>query len=291
MNQPVIDILLPLALAFIMFSLGLALTVADFARVFARPRAMAAGLFGQIVLVPLLGLIVATAWALPPEMAVGLMIVAACPGGASSGLITHLARGDTALSISLTAVTSIAAVATLPVIVDFSLHHFMGAGLTTELSVGKLVRGVFFLTTVPVAAGMLLKHYRPTLTTRIVRSTERIATALFLLIVIATFAGQRQALADNIAAIGPAVMAQNLGAMALGLGIAALTGLARRDRIAIVIECGLHNAAVGIFVAATVLQAPRMAVPSVVYALLMNLSAILFIFFMRRKGTLVCAAG
>lgn len=290
MNQPIIDILLPLALAFIMFSLGLTLTVADFTRVFARPKAMAVGLFGQVVLVPAMGFAVATAWNLPPEMAVGLMIVAACPGGASSGLITHLARGDTALSISLTAVTSVAATVTLPLIVDFSLRHFLGTGLTAELSVGRLVRGVFFLATVPVALGMLLRHYRAALTAHIAKAMERIATTLFLLIVIATFVSQRQALVDNFAAIGPAALTQNLAAMALGLGVAALAGLARRDRVAIVIECGLHNAAVGIFVAATVLHAPRMTVPSVIYALLMNVSAILYILYMRRgKGT--CATG
>lgn len=291
MNQPVVDILLPLALAFIMFALGLTLTVGDFARVFARPKAMAVGLFGQVVLVPLVGLAVAVASGLPPEMAAGLMIVAACPGGASSGLITHLARGDTALSISLTAVTSVAAVVTMPFVIDLSLRYFTGAGIDGGLPVGKLVRGVFFLTTVPVALGMLLKHLRPRLTARIVKATERIATALFLLIVLTTFASQRQALADNFAAVGPAALAQNLAAMTVGFAVAALAGLAARDRIAIVIECGLHNAAVGIFIAATVLQAPRMTVPSVVYALLMNVTALTLIFLMRRRGEKACATG
>ena len=290
MNQAVVDVLLPLALAFIMFALGLTLTPGDFARVGRRPQAMAAGLLGQVLLLPLLGYAIATAWGLPPDMAAGLMIVAACPGGASSGLITHLARGDTALSISLTAVTSVAAVATLPFIVDLSLRHFTGAGVTGELAVGRLVRGVFFLTTVPVALGMLLKHTRAELTAHILKGTERVATALFLLIVLATFASQRAALADNLAAVGPAAATLNLVAMAAGYGVAALAGLALRDRIAIVVECSLHNAAVGIFIAATVLQAPHMAVPSVVYALLMNVSAILLIVFMRRGRTL-CATG
>ncbi|MBI4985852.1 MAG: bile acid:sodium symporter, partial [Rhodocyclales bacterium] len=207
MNQPVVDVLLPLALAFIMFALGLTLTPADFARVFKRPTAMAAGLVGQVLLLPLLGFAVATAWGLPPDMAAGLMIVAACPGGASSGLVTHLARGDTALSISLTAVSSVAAVATLPLVVDLSLRHFTGSGVAGELPVGRLVRGVFFLTTVPVAAGMLLKHHRAALTARLLKGTERVATALFLLIVFATFASQREVLAANFAAVGPAAAA------------------------------------------------------------------------------------
>ena len=290
MNAPVVELLLPLALAFIMFALGLTLTPGDFARVAKRPLAVAVGLAGQVLLVPLLGFAVATAWGLPPEMAVGLMIVAACPGGASSGLITHLARGDTALSISLTAVTSVAAVVSMPLVVDFALHHFTGAGVAGDLPVGRMVRGVFFLTTVPVGAGMLLKRYRAAPTARIAKATERIATALFLAIVLATFASQRQTLVDHIGAIGPAALTHNLAVMALGFGIAAAAGLARRDRVAIAVECGLHNAAVGIFIAVTVLQSPRMAVPSVVYALFMNLSAIALIFVMRRGGGM-CATG
>jgi BASS family bile acid:Na+ symporter len=291
MNQPIVDVLLPLALGFIMFSLGLTLTPDDFTRVFKRPKAMAAGLFGQVALMPLLGLAVATLWGLPPDMAAGLMIVAACPGGASSGLITYLARGDTALSISLTAVTSVAAVVTLPFVIDLSLRHFTGSGVAGELPVGRLVRGVFFLTTVPVALGMLLKRHRPDFTARVLKTTERVATALFLLIVIATFISQRQALVDNFAAIGPAAVTLNLAAMAAGLGVAMLAGLALRDRIAIVIECSLHNAAVGIFIAATVLQAPQMTVPSVIYALLMNVSALLLIAFMRRSRQTMGLAG
>jgi BASS family bile acid:Na+ symporter len=279
----IVDILLPAALAFIMFALGLTLTIDDFVHVAKRPKAMAAGLFGQVVLVPILGYLVASAWGLPPEMAVGLMIVAACPGGASSGLITHLARGDTALSISLTAVTSIAAVVTMPFIIDLSLRHFTGAGVVGELPVGRLVRGVFFLTTVPVGLGMLIKRYRPALTAHMLKGTERVATTLFLLIVIGTFISQRHALVEHFSAIGPAALTQNLLAMAIGFGTGALAGLGRRDRIAIVIECGLHNAAVGIFIAATVLQTPLMTVPSVIYALLMNVSALLFVGWMRRR--------
>ncbi len=286
----VTDVLLPAALAVIMLSLGLGLLPDDFRRVLARPRALAAGLAGQLLLVPLIGWAIAWGWNLPAEMAVGLMIVAACPGGASSGLITHLARGDTALSISLTAVSSIAAAATLPLIVDLALRHFLGATSAAEIPVLRLSRGVFFLTTVPVALGMLVKRLRPAGTARILKGAERLATGLFLAIVVATFVSQRGALADNIGSIGPAAAALNLTVMAAGFWLAAGLGLSRRDRIAISTECGLHNAAVGIYLAATVLGAPRLAVPSVVYALLMNLSAIAFIVLMRRRAALCAAA-
>jgi BASS family bile acid:Na+ symporter len=280
----VIDVLLPAALALIMFALGLTLAPDDFRRVLARPKAMAAGLIGQLALVPALGWAVATAWGLPGEMAVGLMIVAACPGGASSGLITYLARGDTALSISLTAVSSIAAALTMPLIVTQSLQHFLGTGTSAEFPVLRLSRGVFFLTTVPVMLGMAVKYFRPILTERLVKGAERLATSLFLGIVVATFASQREVFAEFIAVVGPAATSLNLMVMVLGFALAAGLGLTLRDRIAIAIECGLHNAAVGIYLAATVLASPRLAVPSVIYALLMNISAITFIVLMRRRS-------
>jgi BASS family bile acid:Na+ symporter len=271
-----------------MFALGLTLTPDDFRRVLGRPKAMAAGLTGQLVMVPILGWAIASAWNLPGEMAVGLMIVAACPGGASSGLITYLARGDTALSISLTAVSSIAAALTMPFIVDQSMQHFLGAGAgdgsTAGFPVLRLSRGVFFLTTVPVMLGMAVKYFRPALTGRFVKLAERLATSLFLAIVVATFASQRDVFGENIAIVGPAAATLNGLVMALGFVLAVGLGLHLRDRIAIAIECGLHNAAVGIYLAATVLASPRLAVPSVIYALLMNISAIAFILMMRKRA-------
>ncbi len=277
------DALLPAALAFIMFSLGLTLVPADFRRVLARPQAMAIGLLGQMVVLPLLAWAVTTGLALPADMAVGLMILAACPGGASAGLITHLARGETALSISLTAITSVAALASAPLVVDLALRHFGGAGLGTDPVLGKLVRGVFLLTTVPVALGMALRHRRPALALRVQKSTDRASVALFVLIVLAFFIGQRDTLMANLGVVGPAALTLNVGVMGAGLAGAAAAGLGRRERIAIAAECGLQNAALGIYIAVSVLARPALAVPSVVYALLMNFSAIAFIFIMRRQ--------
>ena len=278
------DLLLPGALAFIMLSLGLTLELADFRRVFTRPRAIAAGLLGQVVLLPVIAFATALAFRLPPELAAGLMILAACPGGVSAGLVTQLARGETALSISLTAITSVAAVVTAPVIVGFALGHFTGGGQAAELSLGKLVRGIFLLTTIPVVLGMALRHVRRTLVLRLAPWAERLATLFFVLIVIAFFIGQRSALADNLPSLGPAILALNLATLASGFALGPAFRLGRRERIAIASECGLQNAALGIFIAATALQAPALALPSVVYALLMNVSAILFVVWMRRSG-------
>jgi len=283
-NQPVIDMLLPAALGFIMLSLGLSLTPRDFLRVFAHPRAVLVGLFGQIVLVPVLAFAIVNLAGLPADLALGLMILAACPGGVSSGLITHLAGGETALSISLTALSSVAAVLSVPLVIEFAMRHFTGAGVAVELPMAKLVRGVFFLTTLPVAMGMLLRHLQPLRVARWEAGAARLATSLFVLIVIATFVSQHQALSSHLASIGPVALALNLSVMAGGFGLAALAGLKWRDRIAITSECGLQNAALGIYIAASVLHAPGMTIASVIYALLMNLSAIAFIFLMRQRG-------
>ncbi|MCF8197585.1 MAG: bile acid:sodium symporter family protein [Sulfuritalea sp.] len=281
MKLPVVDLMLPLGLAFIMFSLGLTLVVNDFRRVFTRPKAMLIGLFGQMLVVPVFAFSVARIWGLAPEMAVGLMILAACPGGVSSGLLTHLARGETALSISLTAVTSVAAVVTVPFIVDFAMRQFMDSGLSVDFPLLKMVRGVFLLTTVPVLLGMGVKAWRPKVAQRLERPAGRLATVLFVLIVLATFVSQRHVLIDNLGSVGPAAMLLNLLVLAAGFGMAAAGRLRRRDRIAVATECGLQNAALGIFVAANIMQSPAMTVPSVVYALLMNFGAIGFVFLMR----------
>lgn len=286
----IVDKLLPLALAFIMFALGLGLALADFARVFRQPRAVALGLASQMLLLPVIAFGIAVLFDLPAAMAAGLMILAACPGGASTGLITKLAGGETALSISLTAITSVLAVFSVPLVVGFGLRYFTGTVPDTELPVFDIVRGVFVITTIPVALGMLLHHLRPALTARIEPIAGRIATALFILIVIATFVSQRQALFDHLASTGPAALALCILVMGAGFGLGALAGIRRPGRIAIAVECGLQNAALAIFLAVTVLQQPALAVPGVIYALLMNVCALAFIFVMRLKTPTLAGA-
>ena len=280
----VIDKLLPLALAFIMFALGLGLTLADFGRVFRQPRAIAVGLASQMLLLPFVGFAIALWFGLPPEMAAGLMLIAACPGGASAGLITKLARGDTALSISLTAITSVLAVVSVPLVVSFALRHFTGMEVAASLPVFEIVRGVFIITTVPVALGMLLKRWRPAFTARIEPQASRLATLLFVVIVIATFVNQRQTLFEHFVTTGPAALMLCALTMATGFGLGALIGVDRGSRIAIAVETGLQNAALAIFLALSILKLPGMAVPGVIYALLMNICALVFIGLMRHRS-------
>jgi BASS family bile acid:Na+ symporter len=278
----VIGTLLPAALAFIMFAVGITLVPADFTRLWAQPRAVVAGLIGQLLVLPAAAWALAIAWDLPPEMAVGLVILGACPGGASSALITHLARGSAALSVTLTAITSLVALVSMPLVVRLGVHGFLGADAAIDVSIERLVRGVFLITTLPVAAGMLLRARHARLAERLQVPLGRVATALFVLIVIATFAGQRDAILAHLPTVGPAAATLNLVVMATGIGLALLFRADRRDAIAIAAECGLQNAALGIYVATAVLGVAALAVPSVVYALLMNVGAFGLIWFGRR---------
>jgi BASS family bile acid:Na+ symporter len=266
-----------------MFYLGLTLRVADFRAVLQRPRALTAGLLGQIVLLPLAAATVAVATGLEPTMAVGLMVLAACPGGVSSGLLTHLGRGDVALSITLTALSSVAAMLSLPLVLDLSLRAFAGSTLQVELPLAATVARIFVLTAVPVGAGMTLRALAPRATARIEPLFGRLSTGLFIAIVLATFWTQREALLRHLPAVGAACALLNAGLLAAAwLGTRA-AGLERRDRIAVATECGLQNSALGIYVTLELLRSPAMSVPSVVYALLMNVGALAFAALVRAR--------
>ena len=287
----IVGVALPLALAFIMFYLGLTLRAADFAEVLRRPRALAVGLAGQLVLVPALGLLVATTGGLDATMAVGLMVLAACPGGVSSGLLTHLARGDVALSIALTAITSVVAMLSLPLVLDISMRLFADRTLQLELPLGATIARIFVLTTLPVLAGMALRAWRPRAVQRVEPVAGRVATALFVAIVLATFWSQRDVLLAHLPTIGAACIALDVLVLGTAWSASRAAGLARRERIAVATECGLQNSALGIYVTVELLGTPAMSVPSVVYALLMNVGALAFVAAKRRGGAAAAAVG
>ncbi len=282
MSLPNIVQLLPLMLAVIMLSLGLTLQWSDFKRVLQRPSALLLGLAGQLLLVPALGFGVAALAGLEPVMAVGLLVLVACPGGVSSGLFTHLARGDVALSIALTAITSVAAMLSLPLVVNAAMQFFMGHANPVDLPLAHMVRSIFTLTTVPVLIGMGLRAWQPARVLRSLPMAGRLATGLFVWIVLATFWEQRHVLFEFLPSIGPATLVLNTLILLSAWLLAGAFGLRNRERIAVVTECGLQNSALGIYVAVQLLHTPAMSVPSVVYALLMNGGALIFVALMRK---------
>jgi len=268
--------LLPVGLAFIMFALGLKLSVEDFRRVLTHPVPVVLGLVAQIVLLPLTAFAIARAFDLEPTMAVGLMILAACPGGVSAAMITHLARGDTCLSITLTALTSLLSFITVPLIVGLSLAYFLGQSGAVGYPVGQGVVGLFLITLLPVAAGVFVNH-AGWMSAGLSRALGKVATAVFVLIVIATFVTEWPSITLHFAAVGGAILLLNALTMATGAAIGTLGRLPTDGRVALAVECGIQNSALGITVAVSLLAQPALAVPSVIYAFLMNVTALLLI--------------
>lgn len=271
----VTQVFLPLSLAFIMFSLGLALVGADFRRVFTQPKDFLVGAFSQVVLLPLVAFAIVSVWPLDPALAVGVMIIAACPGGVTSNLLTYLARGDTALSVSLTAVISLLSVVTLPVIVGFSMPTLMGAA-APDMNVAKVAGGSFAIVAVPVLVGMAVRRYAEGFALRFERIARHVASALFVVIILGAIYSLRAQIADFFADAGLVTLALNAAMMAIAFFLARFSGLGGPQRTAITLECGLQNGTLAIFVAATLIGNETMMIPGAVYSLIMYATAAVF---------------
>lgn len=288
--NPVIATLLPLGLAFIMFALGLKLGVADFRRVFTYPVAVSLGLVAQTLLLPLTAYGIAELFGLAPQTAVGLMILAACPGGVTAAMITDLSRGDTCLSITLTACTSLLSFITVPIIVGLSLVHFLGQSAPVAYPMGQAIGGLFLVTLVPVAAGLLFNE-AGWLTPAVAAFIGRLATIVFLMIVFATFFTEWPSITEHFAAVGPAILMLNITTMATGALLGVAGRLPTAGRIALAVECGIQNSALGITVAVSLLNVSGLAVPSVIYAFLMNITALALVLIRQLQGSPDASSG
>ena len=274
--NPVVSMLLPAGLAFIMFSLGLKLGLADFRRVLTYPVAVGLGLIAQTVLLPLTAFAITALFELEAETAVGLMILAACPGGVTAAMITDLSRGDTCLSITLTALTSLLSFITVPIIVGFSLAHFLGQAATVDYPAGQAIGSLFVITLVPVAAGLFVNQ-AGWLTPAVAKVIGRLASGVFLMIVFVTFFTEWPSITAHFTTVGPAILLLNIATMATGAVLGAVGRLPTAGRVALAVECGIQNSALGITVAVSLLSLSGLAVPSVIYAFLMNITALLLI--------------
>ncbi len=277
------QLFLPLSLAFIMFAMGLTLVPDNFRRVLLEPKAFAIGAVSQMVVLPLIAFLLVVVWPIDPVLAVGVLILAACPGGVTSNLLTHLVRGDTALSISLTAVISLASVITIPVIVNFGLRWFLGES-GVELPLARSIIGIFLITTVPVVLGMLVRAKWTTATIRFEPFARRLATTLFVVIVLGAILAQREHLVEFATTVGPMMLVLNLIMMAVGWYMAAWFKLGAYQGKAISLECGLQNGTMAIFVAATLLENEVMMMPGAIYGLLMFVTAGVWVGWMSRRA-------
>lgn len=275
-------LLLPAALAIIMISLGLELTRTDFQRVVREPRGVAIGLVNLALISPLLALGVAELFSLPAGLAVGLVLLGASPGGTMANVLTHLARGDTALSVTMTAISSLAAAITVPLFLTLAADHFDAEALVGDVSMGGVVVRVFLITLVPVAIGMAIRDRWPERTRAVRPHVAKVAAVLFLLVVVGAVVSEHEKALDNLGDVAAAALALNVAAMTVSFTVAKLARLDDRRATAIALELGVHNATLAIAVGASL--AAVLTIPAAVYAMFMFVTGGLFARLMHRRN-------
>jgi len=264
------EIILPLSIAIIMLGMGLSLTINDFRNVVKFPKAAVLGLGNQMLILPIVGFILATLFKLSPEMAVGLMIVAACPGGATSNLITHVAKGDTALSITLTAISSSITVLTIPFIISFALVNFASdSDLEVQLPIIKTIIQIMAITVFPVSIGMAVKHFKQGFAVKMERPVRIASIVIFILVAIGIVAVNKDNIIPYFKASGLVVILLNVITMIIGYTSARLLKLSLKQTITITIESGVQSSVLAMVIAMSILKQPNMAIPAAVYSLVM----------------------
>ena len=282
----IIDIFLPLSLMFIMFTLGIGLTIQNFRDIIEQPKALIIGLVNQMILLPLITFIIILFINLPSEMAVGMMILSCCPGGVTSNMLTKIAKGDTALSISYTAIISIITVFTLPLIVGLSMQHFMGSN-APNISILSLGLTMFFITTIPVSIGLFINTKYHDLSISFSPIANKISSILFIIIIIGALASEWDAFVNNLNLLGPAIILLIFLMLFIGYTSGKLFSLNKKKSITIAIESGIQNATVGITIGNLILNQESglsiLSLPSGVYGILMYLVCLPFVFFILKK--------
>lgn len=268
MDSALISVGLPIALAVIMFGLGLDLTPADFTRVGRRPRVVVLALICQLVVLPLVAFVLVTVWDLDPLLAVGFMILAASPGGTTANLMSHLFRGDVALNITLTAINSVIAILTLPLITNWSLGHFLDDADSIGLQFDKLVQ-VFAIVLVPVVIGMLVRRASPAFAQRMDRPVRIASAILLLLVILGAMLGERENLAGYLGDVGLIAALFCITSLFVGYIVPRRMAVPEDQSIASGFEIGIHNSTLAIAMAITVLESTEMSIPAAVYGVIM----------------------
>lgn len=267
------SVIIPICLFLIMMGMGLTLVTNDFKRVLKYPKAVGIGLTNQLILLPIIGFALANIMPLRPEYAVGVMLLVLCPGGTTSNLFTYLAKGDVALSVTMTAIASVITVFTIPIVLSFSLIYFMGRGSEFELPVVKTMLTLVVLTIVPISVGMLIKRYAPTVADRSQVYVSRFGVIFLTFLVLFLGYVQRDIIVDAFIATGPVSVLLNLSTMALGYYSSKWFGLNWAQRTSVTLEVGLQNSTLSIFMALTLLSNYDMSMMPAIYTLVMFLSA------------------
>ena len=277
MDSPLTLIGLPVALGIIMLGLGLGLTPDDFRRVVRYPTAAVVALVCQILLLPLACFGLVLAFGLAPELAVGMMLLAASPGGTTANLYSHLFGGHVALNVTLTAINSVIAVLTLPIVVNLSVGYFLADATSIGLQVDKVLQ-VFAIVLIPVAIGMLVRARRPELAQRLSRPVKVVSVVVLVAVIAGAVLAERENIADYFVAVGLVVLAFNVLSLVVGYGVPRLFGVEHRAAVAAGFEIGIHNSTLAITIALSpaLLNSTTMAIPAAVYGVGMFFTAAIF---------------
>ena len=273
--------LAPIALALIMLGLGLGLTVEDFVRVSKNPKIFLIGLISQIIILPIVAYLLIILLNVPSELALGLMIIAAAPGGVTSNVLTKFARGDVALSISLTATTSLVCIISVPVIIFQSASLIGVKDLTNDLSMLSIALQMAGIVTFPVIIGMLIRKFASDFIIKNILIFEKITVVLFLFVFVAIWVEERENIFFYIKESGLVVLALNISMMVIAYLIAKYFATNIQQRKCISIECGLQNGTLAVFVASQLFDDIVYLIPTACYALVMYLTAFIFIYLLR----------
>ena len=271
----------PICLAIIMFGLGLGLTISDFTRVVKNPKDFIVGFISQVILLPIIALILISIITLPLEIAVGVMIIAAAPGGVTSNILTKFADGDVALSVTLTAVVSLLSILTVPFIV-FNAADFIGLEITKEVSMINIAIKMFFVVTVPVIFGMIVRSLMSDFIISKTLIIQRLSVLLFLIVFISIWVEEWDRIISFITRAGLIALILNLTMIFAGYYIAKIFASGIPQRKCISLECGLQNGTLAVFVATQLFDEIVYMVPTAAYALVMFVTSIFFVLLVRK---------
>ena len=280
----VTDIFLPIALAFIMFALGLGLTRADFLRVVKQPKDFFVGAISQIILLPVIAFVLVKIWPISPELAIGVMIIAAAPGGVTSNILTSFARGDVALSISLTAIISLLSVITVPFIIVTSLGLLGSENISQNISLTSMAISMFVIVTVPVIIGMIFRRFASNTAIKFEPIAKKISVVLFIIVLLGAILAEKDNIVSYFADAGLITLVLNVLMMVVAFYVAQLLGTGNAQKKCIAIECGLQNGTLAIFVGTTLFGGGAFVIPAATYSLIMFVTSLIFVFFVRNTN-------
>lgn len=270
-------IYLGIALMIVMIGMGLSLTTQDFKRIVLYPKAIFLGMINQLVFLPLVAYVLISFLDIRPALAIGLMILAACPGGPTSNLITHLCKGDTALSVSLTAVSSILTLFTIPIILEWSVQYYSAQDTVIEINRLDIFKDLLLVSIVPIAVGMLIKHYKPNFAEKMDKPVKIASALILLVLIVGLTVKERTNIIPYFSEVGISALALNLISLILGFTTARFMGLNKQQSISISIESGIQNGTLAIGIAIGILHNSDYAIPAAVYSLTMFLTAFVLI--------------